>query len=97
MPVTPEGYVIGDVILFYLGENSFNLVGRAPVIEWVEFHAATGDWNVTVERDERTALRTDGRRKSYRFQVQGPNAMKIIEKALGHDPARPQILQHDHA
>jgi syringate O-demethylase len=86
VPVTPEGYVIGDVILFYLGENSFNLVGRAPVIEWVEFHAATGNWNVTVERDERTALRTDGRRKSYRFQVQGPNAMKIIEKALGTTP-----------
>ena len=86
VPVTAEGYVIGDVILFYLGENQFNLVGRAPVIEWVEFHAATGDWNVTVERDERTALRSDGRRKSYRFQVQGPNAMKIIEKALGTTP-----------
>jgi glycine cleavage system aminomethyltransferase T len=86
VPVTPEGFVIGDVILFYLAENSFNLVGRAPVIEWVEFHAATGNWDVTVERDERTAMRTDGRRKSYRFQIQGPNAMKTIEKALGHAP-----------
>ena len=26
----PDGYVIGDVILFYLEENKFNLVGRAP-------------------------------------------------------------------
>jgi len=86
VPVTPEGFVIGDVILFYLAENSFNLVGRAPVIEWVEFHAATGDWNVTVARDERTALRNDGRRKTYRFQIQGPNAMQTIEKALGHAP-----------
>jgi len=86
VPVTPEGFVIGDVILFYLAENSFNLVGRAPVIEWVEFHAATGDWNVTVERDERTALRSDGRRKTYRFQIQGPNAMQAIEKALGRTP-----------
>ena len=60
VPVTPEGYVIGDVILFYLAENKFNLVGRAPAIEWVEFHAATGKWDVKVERDERTALRTDG-------------------------------------
>ena len=67
VPVTPEGYVIGDVILFYLAENEFSLVGRAPAIEWVEFHAqypkADGSkWNVTVERDERTALRTDGKR-----------------------------------
>ena len=86
VPCTPDGYVIGDVILFYLGENQFNLVGRAPVIEWVEFHAATGGYDVTVERDERTALRTDGRRRSYRFQIQGPNAMKLIEKAIGATP-----------
>ena len=83
VPVTPEGYVIGDVILFHLAENEFNLVGRAPVIEWVEFQAATGKWNVKVTRDERTALRTDGKRKSYRFQVQGPNAAKVIEAATG--------------
>ncbi|MCW3837552.1 aminomethyl transferase family protein [Sphingomonas canadensis] len=83
IPVTPEGYVIGDVILFYLAENTFNLVGRAPVIEWVEFHAATGNWNVKVERDERTAMRSDGKRKNYRFQVQGPNAFKIMERATG--------------
>ena len=84
--VTPDGYVIGDVILFYLAEEEFSLVGRAPAIEWVEFHAATGDWNVTVERDERTAMRTDGKRKNYRFQLQGPNAMKILEKAMGQTP-----------
>ena len=86
VPVTPDGYVIGDVILFYLADEEFSLVGRAPAIEWVEFHAATGDWNVTVERDERTAMRTDGKRKNYRFQLQGPNAMKILEKAMGQTP-----------
>jgi glycine cleavage system aminomethyltransferase T len=86
VPVTPYGHVIGDVILFYLEENRFNLVGRAPAIEWTEFHAASGKWNVEVERDERWALRSDGKRKSYRFQVQGPNAMKIIEKATGIVP-----------
>lgn len=88
-PVTPEGYVIGDVILFYLEENKFELVGRAPSIEWVEFHAATGKWDVTVERDERTAARPEaekGYRRNYRFQLQGPNAMKILEKAMGQTP-----------
>lgn len=86
VPCTPAGHVIGDVILFYLEEERFNLVGRAPSIEWVEFHAASGKWNVEVERDERWAMRTDGKRKNYRFQVQGPNAMKIIEKATGVTP-----------
>jgi len=85
VPCTPEGYVIGDVILFYLEENKFNLVGRAPAIEWAEFHASTGKWDVKVTRDERTALRTDGVRRNYRFQLQGPNAMAILSKALGYD------------
>lgn len=90
VPVTPDGYVIGDVILFYLAENEFSLVGRAPAIEWVEFHAEYGrdgkKWDVTLERDERWAMRTDGKRKSYRFQLQGPNAMKVLEKAMGQTP-----------
>lgn len=86
-PVTPDGYVIGDVILFYLEENRFELVGRAPSIEWVEFHAASGKWNVKVERDERTAARPDmENRRNYRFQLQGPNAMKTLEKAMGRTP-----------
>ena len=88
-PVTPDGYVIGDVILFYLEENRFELVGRAPTIEWVEFHAASGKWNVTVERDERTAARPEaekGYRRNYRFQLQGPNAMQTLEKAMGQTP-----------
>jgi glycine cleavage system aminomethyltransferase T len=86
VPCTPDGYVIGDVILFALAEDQFNLVGRAPVLNWVTYHAETGGYDVSVELDQRWALRTDGRRKHYRFQVQGPNAMKVIEKALGHPP-----------
>jgi syringate O-demethylase len=86
VPCTPDGYVIGDVILFALAENQFNLVGRAPALNWVTYHAETGGYDVAVELDQRTALRTDGRRKSYRFQVQGPNAMQVIEEALGKSP-----------
>ncbi|MDO7836795.1 aminomethyl transferase family protein [Sphingobium sp. HBC34] len=88
-PVTPEGYVIGDVILFYLEEEKFELVGRAPSIEWVEYWASTGKWDVKVERDERTAARpldSQGYRRNYRFQLQGPNAMPVLEKAMGQTP-----------
>jgi syringate O-demethylase len=86
VPCTPAGHVIGDVILFALDKDRFNLVGRAPVLNWVTYHAETGGRDVRVEFDQRTALRTDGRRRHYRFQVQGPNAMQVIEKALGHPP-----------
>lgn len=83
---SPDGYVIGDVILFYLAENKFNLVGRAPALNWVTYHAEAGKYDVKVELDQRSALRSDGRRKSYRFQIQGPDAMKVIEKVLGKTP-----------
>jgi glycine cleavage system aminomethyltransferase T len=86
VPCTPDGYVIGDVILFGLDDHRFNLVGRAPVLNWVTYHAQTGDHDVQVEFDQRTALRSDGLRRHYRYQVQGPNAMAVLEKALGHAP-----------
>jgi glycine cleavage system aminomethyltransferase T len=86
VPCSSDGYVIGDVILFALGDNRFNLVGRAPALNWIMYHAETGGYDVAVDLDLRTALRTDGRRRSYRFQVQGPNAMQVIEQALGGPP-----------
>src|SRR6185312_2397551 len=83
VPCTQDGYVIGDVILFHLDDDEFNMVGRAPVLNWVTFHAQTGDYEVEVERDERSAMRTDGRRRSYRFQIQGPRAMDVIDAVPG--------------
>jgi syringate O-demethylase len=86
VPCTPEGYVIGDVILFALGEDRFNLVGRAPAMNWIAYHAEKGGYDVKLELDLRTALRSDGVRRSYRFQLQGPNAMAITERVLGQAP-----------
>jgi vanillate/3-O-methylgallate O-demethylase len=79
----PDGFVIGDGILFYLKEDGVVLVGRPSAHNWVQFHAETGGYDVTVERDERTAVNPTGRRKVYRFQVQGPNALKVLEQTVG--------------
>ena len=79
-----DGYVIGDVVLFYLGKNLFNLVGRPSIHSWVQYHCEKGGYNAKVERDERAAARLGPIvRKVYRYQVQGPNAMKVIEKVTG--------------
>jgi len=86
VPCTPAGHVIGDVILFHLAETEFNLVGRAPVLNWITYHAQTGDYDVEVTLDQRWALRTDERRKSFRFQLQGPNAMDLIARVLDRTP-----------
>jgi vanillate/3-O-methylgallate O-demethylase len=78
-----DGHVIGDAILFYLGENKVSLVGRPSAHNWVQFHGETGDYDVSFERDERTAVNPTGRRKIYRFQVQGPTALDVLTKANG--------------
>jgi glycine cleavage system aminomethyltransferase T len=77
-----QGYVIGDAILFYLGENSFNIVGRPPVANWVQFNLEKGGYKATAVRDERSA-QNQGRRKAYRYQIQGPHALKVMEKVTG--------------
>jgi vanillate/3-O-methylgallate O-demethylase len=78
-----DGFVIGDGILFCVAENSVILVGRPSAHNWVQFHAETGGYDVRVERDERTAVNPSGRRKLYRYQVQGPNALQVLERATG--------------
>ena len=87
VPVTWDGYVIGDVVLCYLDKDLFNLIGRPSVANWVQYHGETGKYNVKFERDERSASRPNPvARKTYRYQVQGPNAMKVMEKVLGAKP-----------
>jgi vanillate/3-O-methylgallate O-demethylase len=78
-----DGYVIGDGILFFLEERSVRLVGRPSAHNWLQYHAETGDYDVTLRRDERTAVNPTGGREFYRFQVQGPTAMDVLKKANG--------------
>lgn len=77
-----NGFVIGDAILFYLDENKFNLVGRPPAANWVQYHVETGGYKAKAEKDERSAI-NQGRRKVFRYQVQGPHALKVMEKVTG--------------
>ncbi|MEO8241914.1 MAG: glycine cleavage T C-terminal barrel domain-containing protein [bacterium] len=76
---TAEGYLVGDAILFGLEDYAVNIVGRPCVPNWVQFHAETGNWNVKVERDERRVDAPGVARKTYRFEVQGPKAMQILQ------------------
>ena len=85
-PCSYEGYVIGDGILFHLEENRFVFVGRAPVANWIEFHGQSGDYNVKVEKDDRSPSNPRGKavvRSCYRYQIQGPNALPVLEKLNG--------------
>jgi vanillate/3-O-methylgallate O-demethylase len=86
VPVSHDGYVIGDGILFYLGKDEFLFVGRAPAVNWLQFQAETGGFKVELIRDDRSPSHPRGKavvRRHYRFQIQGPNAAKLLEKLNG--------------
>ena len=71
--VSYDGYMIGDCILFCLEENHVRLVGRPPALNWVQYHAESGSYDVTVRLDPRTANNPKGR-EMFRLQLQGPFA-----------------------
>ncbi len=86
VPVTPTGHVIGDMIIFRERDDKFVLVGRAPTANWVQFQQAVGKWNVRLQRDPRSDSRPDGKaiyRTHYRFQIQGPDANKVLDAMNG--------------
>ena len=86
VPCSYEGYVIGDMILFRLTEDRFNMVGREPTVNWVQFHCETGGYDVAFARDDRSPSRAGDQpvvRRHYRYQIQGPKAKDTIEKLIG--------------
>jgi vanillate/3-O-methylgallate O-demethylase len=86
VPCSYDGYVIGDGILFYLAANEFLFVGRTPTVNWLQFHAETGGYKVDIIRDDRSTSHPRGNqvsRRHYRYQIQGPNAAKVLERLNG--------------
>jgi vanillate/3-O-methylgallate O-demethylase len=86
VPTTPYGHVIGDGIIFWLEEEEFVYVGRAPAANWLRFQAEKGKYNVEIINDPRSPSRPMGKpvnRISWRFQIQGPRAWDVIEKLNG--------------
>ncbi|SRR5579875_677748 len=85
-PCSYDGFIIGDGILFHLEPNRVVFVGRAPAVSWIQFHAQTGGFNVKTTQDDRSPSNPGGKpvvRTCWRFQVQGPNAWKLLEKLNG--------------
>lgn len=86
VPCSHDGYVIGDGILFYLDRDELLFVGRAPTVNWMQFHAETGGYKVDVIRDDRSPSYARGKpvvRRHFRYQVQGPKAAQILAKLNG--------------
>ena len=77
-----DGHMVGDCILFCLAENHVRLVGRPPALNWVQYHAETGPYDVSVRLDPRTANNPKGR-ELFRLQLQGPLAGPVFDAVNG--------------
>ncbi len=79
----PDGQLLGDGILIYLAENSLDLVGEPrSIINWVLYNLQTRSYDVRYEF-ETTAQRQDTPPRFYRYQIQGPTALPLIEQVSG--------------
>ncbi|MBY8861086.1 hypothetical protein K7711_31740 [Nocardia sp. CA2R105] len=81
--VNNDGHYIGDCVLVGLSDRSADLVGRRTALDWVEYNALTGDWDVTVERDPQSVERGGLPPKLYRYEIQGPATASLVEKLTG--------------
>ena len=75
------GQVIGESVLYYLGPERFELVSGMHLLDWVHFHAETGDYDVVVERDNQTSANSQGRTR-FRFGMDGPLAETIFKNVV---------------
>ncbi|MEU2282935.1 aminomethyl transferase family protein [Streptomyces sp. NPDC013178] len=81
--VTEEGYLVGDTILTRNGAEKFNLVGVPSSLAWIRHHGATGDYDVSFSLDPDSATRKGGDPVLFRYQLQGPRALQLVEQAFG--------------
>lgn len=85
LAVNHQGYVVGDAILFGLSDDLYSLVGGDAPINWLQYHAETGDYDVQLEREQARIFAGEGPtpKRLFRYELEGPNTQKILEKAAG--------------
>jgi glycine cleavage system aminomethyltransferase T len=83
IPVTADGNIVTDGILARDGENSYTLSGIPAAQHWVQYHGEKGGYDVTFVTDPSSAFRKGGDPKLFRFQIQGPLAGDLVERAFG--------------
>jgi glycine cleavage system aminomethyltransferase T len=77
-----DGNLIADSIGFCLPDGSANIVGKPPAANWLRYCAEAGGYDVEFAEDLRL-LDGNGKRRTFRIQLQGPSAPKILEEANG--------------
>jgi len=74
----PDGNMIRDVILFYVGDEQFVSAGTEIPTHWQQYKLETGDYDATGEVPYVPGSDDDPR--EFRFQIQGPSAPDVMDE-----------------
>lgn len=86
----PNGKVIGECILHQHGPEDFELISGQYLLNWVQYVAESGGYNVVIQRDNAIWDHPTGKRNNFRFQIDGPNAAAIFDDIVdGETPHIP--------
>jgi vanillate/3-O-methylgallate O-demethylase len=77
-----DGFVIGDSVVVALEDDEFEVLGTPVNANWLQFRAEQGKYKVEFDVDPMAPYNTKERR-FFRYQIQGPRALQIVEKAAG--------------
>jgi len=91
----PDGYVISDNIVFHLGEDKFTSVGAEWPHNWIRYNAETGDYDVQTEVRYHPDMYGEQDPDNFRFQVQGPNALDVMEEVVDGELPHIPFFQMD--
>lgn len=80
----PEGNLISDAILFCEAEDFLRVVGPPTASSWLQYNAEKTQLAVEATRDENMIIPRE-RRDVFRFQLQGPNALALMQEAVDGD------------
>ena len=83
IPVTKSGNIVTDGILMRTAAETYTLSGIPAAQNWVKYHAEKGGYDVTFFTDPSSAFRGNGDPRLFRYQIQGPQASDLVERAFG--------------
>ena len=82
IPVAGDGNIVTDGILLRGGEREYILSGVSAAQEWVKYHAVKDGYDVSCVTDPQSMFRGGADPRLFRYQVQGPLAVDLVERAF---------------
>ena len=79
-----NGQVIGESVLHYLRDGTFELISGMHLHNWLQFKAETSGYDVSIFREGPTSAETPTR-VNFRFGMDGPNAEKVFKEVVEGD------------